>query len=100
VAQASAAASKVIGLFSQPQLEFEPLIAVVDDECCSRCGICIGVCPYNARKIDEKEHKLVVTEALCVGCGACTAACPSGAAPQRNFTDQQFLKMVESALKE
>lgn len=100
VAQASGAASKVIGLFAQPHLEFEPLITLVDEERCSRCGICVGVCPYNARQIDEKEHKLVVTEALCVGCGSCTAACPSGAAPQRNLTDQQLLKMVETSLKD
>ncbi len=100
VAQASGAAAKVLALFSQPELIHSPVIAGVNEDLCSGCGICVGVCPYGARVIDEEKKKVKVTEVLCEGCGACTAACPTGAAQLKNETDSQIEKMVEIALKE
>lgn len=95
VAQASGAAAKVLEMFSQKELQVEPMIAVVDEEVCSACKLCINICPYEAREFVEEKNTVTVNEALCIGCGACIAACPSGAAQQKNFRDQQILKMVE-----
>ena len=100
VAQASAAASKVGGLFAQKELLHEPTVVPVNDELCSGCGICITVCPYSARSLDPVRHVAVVNEALCEGCGACAAACPSGAAQQRNQTDEQIFSMLTAMLRE
>ena len=98
VAQAGAAASMATMLFAREYLVQEPLIAGVDEELCSGCGICVSVCPYDARTLDREKGLAVVREVLCEGCGACSAACPSGAAQQRNFTDKQLLKMIEAVL--
>jgi heterodisulfide reductase subunit A len=100
VAQASAAASKVGGLFAQKELLHEPTVVPVNDELCSGCGICITVCPYSARSLDPVRHVAVVNEVLCEGCGACAAACPSGAAQQRNQTDEQIFSMLTAMLRE
>ncbi len=100
VSQASGAAAKVLSLFSEPELTHSPEIAGVVEDLCSGCGICIGVCPYGAREMDEEKKKVKVTEVLCEGCGACTAACPTGAARLINFTDAQVEKMIRIALKE
>lgn len=100
VAQASGAASKAIGLLVQEKVAFEPTVAGVDEDLCSGCGICVGVCPYSARELDREENIVKVVEALCQGCGSCSAACPSGAAQQRNLIDRQIEKMVASALEE
>jgi heterodisulfide reductase subunit A len=100
VAQASAAASKVGGLFAQKELLHEPTVVPVNDELCAGCGICITVCPYSARSLDPVRHVAVVNEALCEGCGACAAACPSGAAQQRNQTDEQIFSMLTAMLRE
>jgi len=99
VAQASAAAAKVLDMFSQEELQHEPLVATVEEDICSGCEICISVCPYEAREIKPKNGKRVaeVNEALCEGCGACVAACPAGATQQRNLRDLQLSKMVEAA---
>ncbi|OGC39006.1 hypothetical protein A2Y85_06560 [candidate division WOR-3 bacterium RBG_13_43_14] len=98
VAQASAAASKVIVMFNMGTLQTEPMIAFVDEDLCCGCRICINTCPYEAREFDESKNVVRVNEALCQQCGCCIAACPSGAAQQRNYTDEQLLKMVEAIL--
>jgi heterodisulfide reductase subunit A len=100
VAQASGAASKVVGVFSQEELAHEPLVAVVDEDICSGCHICIPACPYDARKYDEEKKIAIVNEALCEGCGACVVSCPSGATQQRNLTDPQIEEMITVSLME
>jgi heterodisulfide reductase subunit A len=100
VAQASAAAAKVGDLFAQKELLHEPTTVPVNDELCSGCGICITMCPYSARTLDPARGVVVVNEILCEGCGACAAACPSGAAQQRNTTDDQIFAMLRAMLRE
>jgi heterodisulfide reductase subunit A len=100
VAQASAAAAKVGDLFAQKELLHEPTVVSVNDELCSGCGICITMCPYSARSLDPARGVVVVNEILCEGCGACAAACPSGAAQQRNQTDNQIFSMLRAMLRE
>jgi heterodisulfide reductase subunit A len=99
VAQASGAASKVLGLFSSENLQHDPIVADVDEEVCSACKLCIPLCPYDARVFDEEKNVVVVNEILCEGCGSCVAACPSGASQQKNFTDDQIYSMVDIILE-
>ena len=98
VAQASAAACKVISLFSRDHLEQDPAIAWVDEDLCGSCRICISVCPYDAREYDEEKGTVIVNEALCEGCGSCVAACACGATQQRNLSDSQIKSMVTASL--
>ena len=95
VAQASATASKIQALFSQDVLLQDPLVAFVDTEICSGCGICVQVCPYEAREMDEYRGISKVHEALCQGCGACIAACPNNACELRNSKAVQVFGMME-----
>ncbi|MBC7081109.1 MAG: CoB--CoM heterodisulfide reductase iron-sulfur subunit A family protein [Thermoplasmatales archaeon] len=92
VAQASASASKVLGLISRDRLEKDPLIAFVDENC-SGCGICISVCPYGALVKEGGKAKCI--PALCEGCGTCSAACPSNNIEMKNYRDKQIEKMIE-----
>jgi heterodisulfide reductase subunit A len=96
VAQASGAAAKALGLFSQREMVQEPSIAYVVPELCSGCGLCIPSCPYEARAMHEWQHIAVVNTALCQGCGACTMVCPNKACRVRNSTPQQVLSMMEA----
>ncbi len=99
VAQGSAAAAKVMALFSKPKLENDPQVSVVDIKRCVDCGKCINVCPYQA--IEEVElrggiKKAHVIETVCQGCGLCTATCPQGAIQLSHFTDNQILAEVNA----
>jgi len=54
----------------------EKMIAKVDKNECTGCGICADECPAVAIKVNDVA---VVDASLCTGCGACVDACPSGA---------------------
>ena len=98
VSQASAAAAKVLQLFSQRDMIQEPGIAWVDEELCSGCGLCIAACPYEARAMHQRLPVAVVHQALCQGCSACVAVCPDKACSVHNSDTAQMLAMLEALL--
>lgn len=49
----------------------------VDDEACSGCGACAGICPMDAVAVDS--GLAVVDQAQCAACGACIPSCPEDA---------------------
>ena len=49
----------------------------LDKSKCTGCGICVTVCPRNARNMAEGFPR--VDAALCDGCGACVESCLGGA---------------------
>lgn len=95
VSQASATASKIQALLSTDTLFQDPLIAYVDENICSGCGICFEICPYEARQMEPRRGISVVHSALCQGCGACIASCPNFACELRNSSSVQTLRMVD-----
>ena len=107
VAQASAAAVKVIGLLSKDKLKSNPCTAHSDEMLCSGCSMCEKVCPYGAISYEEKDFRMadrttrkrrvaVVNTAKCQGCGACTVTCPSGAMDLNGFSNAQIMAEVDS----
>ena len=107
VAQASAAAAKVIGLLSKDSLICNPCTATPDELMCNGCSSCEKVCPYGAITYIDKEFRgpnrttLVrrvaqVNPAVCQGCGACTVACPSGAMDLKGFSNKQIMAEVDA----
>ncbi|WP_018123332.1 CoB--CoM heterodisulfide reductase iron-sulfur subunit A family protein [Desulfovibrio oxyclinae] len=98
VGQGSAAAAKVLSLFSKDQLESDPQISEVDIKRCIGCGKCIETCPFGAiEEIDFRgQPKANVIETICQGCGICTSTCPQGAIQLQHFTDNQILAEVNA----
>jgi heterodisulfide reductase subunit A len=98
VAQASGAASHMLGLIARGRLEVDPVKAMVLEERCSGCRTCNALCPYNAIVWHEDRKVAEVLDGLCKGCGTCVAACPSGAIQGRGFTDDQIYAEIEGIL--
>ncbi len=94
VAQAKAAASRILGTIRCGSVVVELTTAVTDEDLCCGCQTCIRVCPYQAISFDEEKKVSVVNEILCKGCGTCGSACPTGAIRSRHFTDQQILSQI------
>ncbi|HIQ23151.1 MAG TPA: CoB--CoM heterodisulfide reductase iron-sulfur subunit A family protein [Planctomycetes bacterium] len=98
VAQAGAAASEAIALMDKGHVEIEPNTVEIDEEKCSGCKTCLGMCPYHAISRDDQKGVAVVNQAMCKGCGTCAAACPSGAIRQHLFTDEEIYQEIEGVL--
>jgi heterodisulfide reductase subunit A len=98
VAQAGAAASRVLSIISKGKVELEPIKAIIEKEFCSGCRICNDLCPYNAISFLEEEKVSEVNAALCKGCGTCVAACPSQAITGSHFTADQIMSEIEGIL--
>ncbi len=98
VAQAAAAAARVLSVISKGKVEMEATTSVVDDKLCSGCKTCIDLCPYKAITFEEAKKLATINEALCKGCGTCAAACPAGAIVSKHFTTEQILAQVEGVL--
>jgi heterodisulfide reductase subunit A len=98
VAQASAAAARVLSVINKGSVVIESATAVVDAEHCAGCKVCIDLCSYKAITFDEEQKTATINEALCKGCGTCVAACPSGAITGRHFTSEQIISEIEGVL--
>lgn len=99
VAQGSAAASKVLSLFSKDLLESDPVTASVNQSACVGCLKCVRTCPFSAimeDRLRDGRRVAKVIETVCAGCGVCTATCPCGAIQLRHFTDTQILSEVNA----
>ncbi|HIW01124.1 MAG TPA: CoB--CoM heterodisulfide reductase iron-sulfur subunit A family protein [Candidatus Desulfovibrio intestinipullorum] len=96
VAQGSAAAAKVLALFSRDKLENDPQIAHVNPARCVACGKCIRCCPFGAIKEEtfRGQLKAKVIDTVCQGCGICTSTCPQGAIQLSHATDNEILAEV------
>ena len=110
VAQAGAAASKVLALLSSDELEREPVVAKVDRQLppvfstCIGCFYCQKVCPYSAieqEDIKARDGSVIktvarVNEGLCQGCGVCAATCRSKSIELAGFNDEQIYAEINA----
>jgi len=98
MAQAYGAAVRATALLARGELEAAGITARVNERLCAGCGVCVTVCPYGARRLDEERRVAEVIEVLCQGCGACCVACPSGASQQKGFEKRMEMAKIEAAL--
>ncbi len=104
VAQASAAASKALGLVCHTSLLREPTIGVIDEASCNGCFECEPVCAYGAigpkelRGHDNTVTAVVATinEGLCQGCGACSVTCRSKSIEVQGYRDDQLYAEINA----
>ncbi|MEW6379932.1 MAG: CoB--CoM heterodisulfide reductase iron-sulfur subunit A family protein [bacterium] len=104
VAQAGAAAAKVLGLFGSKDLFQDPSVARVNENTCTGCLLCQKVCTYNAIEIKGLKNrrgdvvKIVssVNTNKCRGCGTCAAECRSHSIEFEGFNDQQIYAQINA----
>ncbi|HMK92165.1 MAG TPA: FAD-dependent oxidoreductase, partial [Thermoleophilia bacterium] len=97
IAQAKAAAARVLAMLSSGFVMTPAQVASSDEEVCIGCGVCETVCPQAAATLagvgGENPHAVVEVNA-CRGCGICAAECPSGAMTLGGFSDEEILAEV------
>ena len=73
-------------------------VAAVHDALCMGCGICVDICPYGARYIDERHKVVKIRPFLCDSCGSCVAVCPNDASYLRDFMGEQSIAALDALL--
>jgi heterodisulfide reductase subunit A len=99
VAQAKAAASSALIPLLRGTVPVESATAVVEEELCAGCGMCVEVCPYGAPALHPLWGVSRINAVLCKGCGACASACPSQAIRLQHFTVGQVLAQVDALVE-
>jgi len=99
VAQAKAAASSALIPLLRGTVLAESATAVVEEELCAGCGMCVEVCPYGAPALHPLWNVSRINAVLCKGCGACAVTCPSKAIRMQHFTEEQVLAQIDALVE-
>jgi heterodisulfide reductase subunit A-like polyferredoxin len=97
VSQGLGAAARAATLLSRQEIQARSRPARLQERACSGCGLCVEICPFDARELDAETGKAKVIEVLCQGCGACLVACPNASSRQEGFEKSQLLAMIDAA---
>ncbi len=106
ISQALAASARAMTLLSKKEAFLDAIKAVVNEEKCDGCALCIDVCPYHAIELIEIDKgdgeppvKLVrINSAQCKGCGLCQGTCPMRGIDVAGFTMDQLSSQIKAAL--
>jgi coenzyme F420-reducing hydrogenase delta subunit/ferredoxin len=72
--------------------------AVVNEDMCSGCGICLSTCRQGAIAFKEMpggKRVAQIDRNECRACGACVAACPSGAMNMEGFSNEEIMAEIK-----
>jgi coenzyme F420-reducing hydrogenase delta subunit len=72
----------------------------IADDYCSRCGICVAVCPFEAISRDEEQNKIILDVDECRVCGLCVSACPLSAIDLVYYDVDSLTKKVQAEMAE
>jgi ferredoxin len=72
----------------------------IADDYCSRCGICVAVCPFEAISRDEEQNKIILDIDECRVCGLCVTACPLSAIDLVYYDVDSLTKKVQAEMAE
>ncbi|MEN8614123.1 FAD-dependent oxidoreductase [Dehalogenimonas sp. THU2] len=105
VAQAQAAAARVLATIAKGSISLEPCISEVIEANCDGCAYCVDPCPFDAITLIEYSSNGAVKKTVesdpvkCRGCGVCMATCPKQGIVVKNFTTGQLQAMVEALIE-
>ena len=98
IAQAQAAAGRVLTMLAKETINLGAVLAKVDGEKCAACLLCVRACPYDVPFINA-DGCSEIDPAKCHGCGVCAAECPAKAIELMRYEDDLILAQLEGLLE-
>lgn len=100
VSSALAAATQCGAMLKRGIAELDPLVATVNADLCTWCGLCQESCPYDAveQLATGGREVAAITSTICKGCGGCVPICPANAIDLLGSTDEQIRSMIDGLL--
>ena len=86
------AASQVAELLSQGNIEMEPDFAVIDQDKCRLCMVCVESCPSGAVHAGEIMQ---IDPVACSGCGGCIPSCQNCAISLPLSSDEDLFARID-----
>ena len=101
VASGLAAVTQSAVILKKGFAELDPLVAIVDADACTACGMCLEACPYGAIEMGSsgESSAAVISESGCKGCGGCVPVCPENAIDLLGYSDAQITAMIDKLLE-
>ena len=98
VNSALSAATKSFSYVSKGELELEPIIAKIEKDRCTWCGVCAQACPFDAIKLvkDEDKDIAAINNSVCKGCGMCLPVCNVNAIDLVTYSDNEIESMIDA----
>jgi heterodisulfide reductase subunit A2 len=92
------AAAKSFSYVSKGELELEPIVAKIENDLCTWCGICAEACPFEAIGMvkDEKKDIAAINNSVCKGCGMCLPVCPTDAIDLIAYSNREIESMIDA----
>jgi heterodisulfide reductase subunit A2 len=102
VASGLTAVTQSAAILKRGIAELDPLVATVNADACTWCGVCLDACPYAAvdRIACDGREVATINAAMCKGCGACAPVCPEEAIDLLGSTDEQIRAMIDALVPE
>jgi heterodisulfide reductase subunit A len=75
--------------------------AVIDNDKCTLCELCVTACPFGAIDVVPVANpgiKVQVDPISCLGCGQCVSTCPVAAIGVDYYAEDQILSQLEGML--
>ncbi|MHA1269248.1 MAG: 4Fe-4S binding protein [Candidatus Helarchaeota archaeon] len=98
VTQGKAAASLAKIPINNGFVELRLIKAIIDPDRCSKCGLCVEICPYNALTFGDNGIP-VVNEIICKGCGTCVSICRSESVTLRYYRNKGFEEYIDGVFQ-
>jgi heterodisulfide reductase subunit A len=95
---ALSAATKSFSYVNKGELELEPIVAQIDNDACTWCGLCSDACPFNAISKGKYASKdiAIINSSVCKGCGMCLPVCPLNAINLIAYSDNEVERMIDA----
>ena len=71
----------------------------LNEDYCSKCGLCYSVCPFQAISLDANTSEVSIQVEKCQVCGICASICPSSVIELIYYDDKLLTEYIKAQMQ-